>query len=489
MSALLVPIYYQASGPTGDQLAGVYVAVLTGTPTTVDVSGQPGSPLATIYTDSTGATQAVNPARTDGKGNLTASNTAPGPGVWVASGGDYTLQIYGVGLIGNLIVPIYAAGIGIQGNTGYTGPIGPTGYTGAGATGYTGYTGSAGSSGSAGSTGPTGYTGATGYTGSASNVTGPTGYTGATGYTGYTGSVGAASNVTGPTGYTGYTGSGGVGSVGPTGYTGYTGAQGAGSFTGPTGYTGSAGAIGPTGYTGTGATGYTGYTGAGGGGAGIGVVGTIHYFRFNGSTTFDYSNTAPAQSGSTYWSKLSGTLSVANSGSSGGNPPDYTYSVTSSNGSISEDAVSAQCCFKIFQCYSGFVGLNDAATDQVIFLGFSTVLYGSIGANTNPNGTLIAFRFKRGTDTHWMAYVSTNNSTFTATDTGITPDTNFHQFLILKNSSNGLDYYIDGTKVATIASGATGFPSNNTAMYCVTNINSAANTTALNINSVQWWSY
>ena len=283
-------------------------------------------------------------------------------------------------------------------------------------------------------------------------------------------------------GYVPNTGSGSTGYTGPTGYTGFTGYTG---YTGPTGYTGYTGV---TGYTGTvGATGYTGYTGASAGG--IGVVGTNHHLIFNGSITLDYSNTAPSQASSTYWSKLSGTFTVNNSGSTGGNPADYSYSVTSSNGSLSEDAVGAQACFKIFQCYSAFLSLNDSATDQVFFFGFSSVLYGSIGANTNPNGTLIAFRYKRGVDTNWQAYVSTNNTTFTATDTGIAPDTAFHQFLILKNNSGGLDYYIDGTKVATIASGATGFPANNTSMYCVTNINSAANTTAINLQSVQWWSY
>jgi hypothetical protein len=228
--------------------------------------------------------------------------------------------------------------------------------------------------------------------------------------------------------------------------------------------------------------------GAGGGG-GISMTGINHGFWFNNSTSFDASNTKPSNGGSSFWSKQGGTQTVFNSTSIGGKPAYYKLAVSSANGSIAEDSASgAQGCWNIFRGYSAFVGLDDNNSGQVCWLAMSSVLYGSIGANANPNGTLFGFRYVQGTDTHWQAYVGTGTGTFTIVDTGVTPDTAFHRFEFYRNATGGIDFYIDGSKVATIASSATGFPGNNTGCYCVMNINSASSTTAIDFAGIQWWS-
>jgi len=226
----------------------------------------------------------------------------------------------------------------------------------------------------------------------------------------------------------------------------------------------------------------------GGGGSGGGMTGRVHGFWFNNSTTFDNTNTQPSNGSSSFWSKFGGTLSVINNTTNAGSPAYYKLSVSSGNGSIAEDVVGKQGCFKIFAGYSAFVGLDDNNAGQVIWLAMSSVLYGSIGSNANPNGTLFGFRYVQGTDTHWQAYVGTGTGVSSVVDTGVTPDTAFHKFEFYKNATGGIDFFIDGTKVVTIASGATGFPSANTGVYCALNINSASSTTGIDINGFQWWS-
>src|SRR5277367_6641130 len=70
----------------GVALAGVSVAVLT---QPADTTAQPGTPLASIFTDSTGVTPLTNPVTTDNLGNY----------FFYAAAGTYTIQIYGPQLV------------------------------------------------------------------------------------------------------------------------------------------------------------------------------------------------------------------------------------------------------------------------------------------------------------------------------------------------------------------------------------------------------
>lgn len=225
-----------------------------------------------------------------------------------------------------------------------------------------------------------------------------------------------------------------------------------------------------------------------GSGSGNGLTGRLHAIWFNDETTLSYANTRPALTTSSFWSKVGGTFTVFASSSSGGKPACWELAVSSGNGSIAEDAVAAQGCMALFKGFSALVGLNDLNTGQVFWLGMSSVLYSSLGSNASPAGTVVGFRYKQGTDTHWQAYVGTATGTDTVVDTGVTPDTNFHSFEFFKNASGGIDFYIDDSKVATIASGATGFPAANTPLYCVLNANSASSTTGIDFAGLQWWS-
>ena len=121
MSDTLGVINYQAISTLGTPLAGVLVAVLSGDLTTVVTTTQPGSPLATIYTDPAGLNPILNPAMTDGDGNLN---------ICVATG-YYVLQVYGLGVVQQLQQIRVSAGV--------VGPLtGPTTPTSAGTTGATG---------------------------------------------------------------------------------------------------------------------------------------------------------------------------------------------------------------------------------------------------------------------------------------------------------------------------------------------------------------
>jgi hypothetical protein len=65
-----------------------------------------------------------------------------------------------------------------------------------------------------------------------------------------------------------------------------------------------------------------------------------------------------------------------------------------------------------------------------------------------PSTFSIAFRFSAGTDTHWQAVTQTQTAQ-TVVDTGVAIDTNSHLFEFT-NSGSAVNYFIDGTLVATI---------------------------------------
>lgn len=76
---------------SGHPVAGVNVAVLT---QPANTTTQPGSPLATIYADSTG-TALSNPTTSDGLGNF----------FFYAAAGIYTVQLYGSTLVAQVVRP------------------------------------------------------------------------------------------------------------------------------------------------------------------------------------------------------------------------------------------------------------------------------------------------------------------------------------------------------------------------------------------------
>src|SRR5262249_22959661 len=90
-----MPTYYRydrtVQSTTGQALPGVSVAVLTQPAST---STQPGTPLATIYSDSSG-TALTNPTTTDNLGNV----------FFYAAPGTYTVQIYGSLLVQQQVFP------------------------------------------------------------------------------------------------------------------------------------------------------------------------------------------------------------------------------------------------------------------------------------------------------------------------------------------------------------------------------------------------
>lgn len=66
---------------------------------------------------------------------------------------------------------------------------------------------------------------------------------------------------------------------------------------------------------------------------------------------------------------------------------------------------------------------------------------------------MIAFRYDAAVDSTWHAYTyDAATASHTDVNTGVTPDTNFHQFAIQTDGSGGWNFYIDGTKVANIPS-------------------------------------
>ena len=107
---------------------------------------------------------------------------------------------------------------------------------------------------------------------------------------------------------------------------------------------------------------------------------------------------------------------------------------------------------------------------------------------TDPACAMIALRFDSSVDTNWQAYVSNSGGgAHTAVDTGVAPDTNFHQFKIAADGSGGLNYYIDGSLVANIPSGSTGFPTGSTPLATAMQVDSSG-TAFILVNSMQWWS-
>lgn len=217
-------------------------------------------------------------------------------------------------------------------------------------------------------------------------------------------------------------------------------------------------------------------------------TGTKHEVVFNNSTTLSSSSGNNWPGGG--WGTLGGTFTVNTNSSSGGNPAFYNLTSPASAGGaqLAENNVNNWFCMNLFSAYRFAGGNADNTAGSIRWLGLTAGVGAGALNVTNPNTTIWGFRYVQGTDTHWQAYVGTATGTFTATDTGITPDTNFHEFCITKNASGNLDFYIDGTKVATILSSATGFPSANTPVAPQLFIGvPSTSTSALDLYALQAW--
>ena len=220
-------------------------------------------------------------------------------------------------------------------------------------------------------------------------------------------------------------------------------------------------------------------------------TGTLHQLVFNNTTTVGTNdgNTLPAG----LWSTLGGTFTVGSNVAGIGSPAVYNLKTSgglaNASASLAEDAVAQQANFGIWQAYSCYCEAETGG-GHIVWMAMSSVLYAST-VTDHPNGTIWGFRYSgQAPDTNWQAYVATSNANFTLVDTGVpvAPQA-MHGFAMNKNSAGGIDYYIDNVKVATISSGATGFPAANTNVYAITESGLLINSVNLSlfIQSVRWW--
>ncbi len=76
-------------------------------------------------------------------------------------------------------------------------------------------------------------------------------------------------------------------------------------------------------------------------------------------------------------------------------------------------------------------------------------------AQDSPNASTLGFRFSAGTDTHWQALsciAGASVPSCTLVDTGITPDTNIHQFdMVVNYAKTQVTFFIDTVQVAAIS--------------------------------------
>jgi hypothetical protein len=154
---------------------------------------------------------------------------------------------------------------------------------------------------------------------------------------------------------------------------------------------------------------------------------------------------------------------LARTSVTGGLPPSSRLSTTLNTpasyawwGSYSQETV----CRSLLQQIQHTVALN-STTSLRVWLGVGFGASSTLETPT-PACSMIAFRYDAAVDTHWQAFCG--NGSVTVVDTGVTPDTNFHQFKIAADGSGGFNFFIDGSNVANIPSGATGMPTSTAAM-------------------------
>lgn len=217
--------------------------------------------------------------------------------------------------------------------------------------------------------------------------------------------------------------------------------------------------------------------------SGSAPLGVFRGMIFNGSADADRShNNAigfnPEQIG--------GTFAVFNSIAPGGVDPS-SYSIDCGTGSAYiHDAVNV---------IDTGIFIQFEAWCQVASTGAARIWIGMTSTAADPNTSapfvpIIAFRYDSATDTNWQCYVGTAALTFTKVDSGVAVSSaHFHKFKITPDGSGGINFYIDGSLVANIASGATGLPANTDIMSPILHIDNSnsGNNHKLLFNYFGWW--
>jgi hypothetical protein len=138
-----------------------------------------------------------------------------------------------------------------------------------------------------------------------------------------------------------------------------------------------------------------------------------------------------------------------------------------------------------FRAYSTYAGLLQTTASRVL-LGVTDIIPGStitLRGTDTPAANLIAFEYSTDlSETTWQCVVR-DASTTTKVDSTVSADTNFHLFTITYDGANA-KFYIDGTLKATIAVGATGFPTSTVAIDGMAYVNCTTNTES--VLGVSW---
>lgn len=126
--------------------------------------------------------------------------------------------------------------------------------------------------------------------------------------------------------------------------------------------------------------------------------------------------------------------------------------------------------------WAGCTFIPAVTTNGRYWLAATNINGGTSGLSTNTPTTipLVGFRYVVGTDTDWQC-VTGNGSSLTVVSSGVAPDTsNPHVFQIVPSGSS-VEFYIDGTLVATIS---TTLPSTSTGLNWGLHLDNGATSSA-----------
>lgn len=128
--------------------------------------------------------------------------------------------------------------------------------------------------------------------------------------------------------------------------------------------------------------------------------------------------------------------------------------------------------------YAGSIRLNNTANARY-WIGMADVgtsdMTGpsAVFASDTPNRNYCMFRYSSTTDTTLKAVCATSNAAQTVVDTGIAPDTTLPQLFQINNRTSAVDFYINGTLVATVSSNIPAGATRIVPFWCSDNKNTA----------------
>ncbi len=100
-------------------------------------------------------------------------------------------------------------------------------------------------------------------------------------------------------------------------------------------------------------------------------------------------------------------------------------------------------------------------TSMRFWIGLSNKTSGNVSTvfeSDNPVANFVGFRYSDGTDSHWMAYCSTDGTHFSTHDTGVTPDVtgalHSYSFSPVQGTPGTINFYIDGVSVGQLTTNA-----------------------------------